>query len=67
MLIGQLAQRTGFTRDTIRFYEKHGLIQMPHKARRENNYKEYPDAAQPLVYVADDMAVSHILFLRSRI
>lgn len=44
MLIGQLAQRTGFTRDTIRFYEKHGLIQMPHKARRENNYKEYPDA-----------------------
>ncbi|HMC97721.1 MAG TPA: MerR family transcriptional regulator [Flavobacteriales bacterium] len=44
MLIGQLAQRTGFTRDTIRFYEKHGLIEVPHKARRDNNYKEYPDA-----------------------
>jgi DNA-binding transcriptional MerR regulator len=44
MLIGQLAQRTGFTRDTIRFYEKHGLIEVPRKARRENNYKEYPDA-----------------------
>lgn len=43
MLIGQLAQRTGFTRDTIRFYEKHGLIAVPRKARRENNYKEYPD------------------------
>lgn len=43
MLIGQLAQRTGFTRDTIRFYEKHGLIALPRKARRENNYKEYPD------------------------
>lgn len=43
MLIGQLAQRTGFTRDTIRFYEKHGLIEVPRKARRENNYKEYPD------------------------
>ena len=43
MLIGQLSQRTGFTRDTIRFYEKHGLIEVPPKARRENNYKEYPD------------------------
>jgi DNA-binding transcriptional MerR regulator len=43
MLIGQLSQRTGFTRDTIRFYEKHGLIEGPRKARRENNYKEYPD------------------------
>ncbi len=45
MLIGQLAQRSGFTRDTIRFYEKHGLIAVPRKARRENNYKEYPDEA----------------------
>ncbi|MEB3309613.1 MAG: MerR family DNA-binding transcriptional regulator [Snowella sp.] len=26
MLIGELAQRTGLTRDTIRFYEKMGLI-----------------------------------------
>lgn len=43
MLIGQLSQRTGFTRDTIRFYEKHGLIEVPRKARRDNNYKEYPD------------------------
>lgn len=45
MLIGQLAQRSGFTRDTIRFYEKHGLIAVPRKSRRENNYKEYPDEA----------------------
>lgn len=43
MLIGQLAQRSGFPRHTIRFYEKHGLIAVPRKARRENNYKEYPD------------------------
>lgn len=43
MLIGQLSQRTGFTRDTIRFYERHGLIEVPRKARRDNNYKEYPD------------------------
>ncbi len=43
MLIGQLSARTGFSRDTIRFYEKEGLIEVPRKARRANNYKEYPD------------------------
>jgi DNA-binding transcriptional MerR regulator len=43
MLIGELSQRTGLSRDTIRFYEKEGLIKMPKKQRRENNYKEYPE------------------------
>lgn len=44
MLIGELSLRTGLSRDTIRFYEKKGLIEIPRKLRRENNYKEYPDA-----------------------
>ncbi|RMG27388.1 MAG: MerR family transcriptional regulator [Bacteroidetes bacterium] len=44
MLIGELAKRTGFSKDTIRFYEKIGLIELPRKARRSNNYKEYPEA-----------------------
>lgn len=43
MLIGQLAKQTGFSRDTIRYYEKIGLIVLPKHARRENNYKDYPD------------------------
>ena len=43
MLIGQLVQRTGLTKDTIRFYEKHGLIKVSRKERRDNNYKEYSD------------------------
>lgn len=43
MLIGELSQRTGLSRDTIRFYEKEGLIKMPRKQRRDNNYKEYPE------------------------
>lgn len=43
MLIGQLAKQTGFSRDTIRYYEKIGLIVLPKRARRENNYKDYPD------------------------
>lgn len=42
MLIGELAKKTGVSRDTIRYYEKMGLIQsLP--SRRENNYKEYSD------------------------
>jgi DNA-binding transcriptional MerR regulator len=42
MLIGELVQRSGLTKDTIRFYEKKGLIALDKKSRRENNYKEYP-------------------------
>jgi DNA-binding transcriptional MerR regulator len=43
MLIGELSRRCGFSRDTIRFYEKHGLISVGRKERRFNNYKEYSD------------------------
>lgn len=44
MLIGVIAQQSGFSRDTIRYYEKIGLLPLPKKARRENNYKEYSPA-----------------------
>lgn len=44
MLIGELAKKSGFSRDTIRFYEKIGLIVMNGKERMENNYKNYSDA-----------------------
>lgn len=43
MLIGELAQKTNLSRHTIRFYEKLGLIDVPAKSRRDNNYKEYPE------------------------
>jgi MerR family copper efflux transcriptional regulator len=43
MLIGELSQKTNLSRHTIRFYEKLGLIEVPQKSRRENNYKEYPE------------------------
>ena len=46
MLIGEIVRRTGLTKDTIRFYEKMNLIDVPKKSRRHNNYKEYPE---PLV------------------
>src|SRR6266702_4285593 len=41
MLIGELSAKTGLSRDTIRFYEKQGLIEVSRKQRRDNNYKEY--------------------------
>ena len=43
MLIGELSVKTGLSRDTIRFYEKQGLVQVGRKERRDNNYKEYPE------------------------
>ncbi|RIV17475.1 MerR family transcriptional regulator [Fibrisoma montanum] len=44
MLIGIIAHESGFSRDTIRYYEKIGLLRLPKRARRENNYKEYSPA-----------------------
>ena len=41
MLIQEVAWQTGFSRDTIRYYEKIGLIRTTRKQRRDNNYKEY--------------------------
>jgi DNA-binding transcriptional MerR regulator len=43
MLIGELVERSGLKKDTIRFYEKKGLISLDRKSRRENNYKEYSE------------------------
>lgn len=45
MLIGQLSKRSGFSKDTIRYYEKIGLLIIPKEARCGNNYKDYPEAA----------------------
>jgi DNA-binding transcriptional MerR regulator len=41
MIIGELVERSGLTKDTIRFYEKKGLVNIDRKSRRKNNYKEY--------------------------
>lgn len=43
MLISALAKASGFSKDTIRYYEKIGLIELPKHARRDNNYKDYPE------------------------
>lgn len=51
MLIGDLVHKTGFSKDTIRFYEKQGLIKIGRRERRANNYKEYPES------VMDDLKI----------
>ena len=43
MLISELSHATGFSKDTIRYYEKIGLIELPRRARLANNYKDYGD------------------------
>ena len=45
MLIGQLANVTDLTVDTIRFYERAGLLNRQHFTRQPNNYRHYNPAA----------------------
>lgn len=44
MLIGEFAKASGLTRDTIRFYEKIGLISASESRRASNRYKHYDQA-----------------------
>lgn len=41
MLIGELSKKTGLSKDTIRFYEKMGLIAASDKQAGTRIYKEY--------------------------
>src|SRR5438874_8589747 len=39
--IGQVARRAGVGVETVRFYEREGLLQEP--ARKESGYRQYPE------------------------
>lgn len=52
MLIGELAQKTGLSKDTIRFYEKLGLV-APSQRKAENGYKQY-----------DEMTVNRLVLIK---
>lgn len=43
MRIGQLSKLSGFSKDTIRYYEKIGLIALPKRSVLSNGYKDYHD------------------------
>ncbi|HVV07288.1 MAG TPA: MerR family transcriptional regulator [Puia sp.] len=43
MLIGELSKKSGFSRDTIRFYEKIGLIKLEDDLRDRYQFKDYSE------------------------
>ncbi len=43
MKIGELAERTGLSRDTIRFYERNTLIVSEPSESGTNSYRNYPE------------------------
>ncbi|MEM7445245.1 MAG: MerR family transcriptional regulator [Pseudomonadota bacterium] len=43
MRIGELAERAGVSRATIRFYERNGLINSVPGESATNNYRDYPE------------------------
>lgn len=56
MLIGELAERTGVTRHTIRFYERHGVL--PEPSRTASGYRTYrPDAVERLEFIGKAKAL----------
>ena len=72
MIIHELAQQTGVSAKTIRYYESIGLL--PHPQRAANNYRQYsPDAIERLRFIASARAfgfslddVSDILAARDK-
>ena len=52
MRIGELAQQSGVSAQTVRFYERRGLVRIP--ARGSNGYREY-----------DSSVASRLAFIRS--
>jgi MerR family transcriptional regulator, copper efflux regulator len=52
MLIKELAERTGLTPQTIRFYEREGFLDQRYIQRRANNYRDYTeDAVQYILHL----------------
>lgn len=43
MLIGEISSKSQLSRDTIRFYEKRGLINVSPSNSEYNNYKDYTE------------------------
>ena len=53
MKIGELARRAGVTIDTIRFYERRGVLAVP--SRRPSGYREYTDETVDRIRLARRM------------
>ena len=59
MKIGELARLTGTAVETIRFYEREGLL--PEAARTSGNYRVYgDDQAERLAFIRRCLSLIHI-------
>ena len=62
MRIHELAEKTGLTAPTIRFYEQEGLLDSRHVQRRENNYRNYSEeAVEHLLLIKDAQSAGFTL------
>ncbi|NER39388.1 MAG: MerR family transcriptional regulator [Oscillatoria sp. SIO1A7] len=62
MLISELSEITGLSKDTIRFYEKEGLLDAALSTRSENNYRQYtPEAVERLNFIKRGKALGFTL------
>jgi MerR family copper efflux transcriptional regulator len=62
MLIGELAQKTGLTKDTIRFYEKIGLIEAKARQAGTRTYMEFsPEMLERVVIITQGKSLGFTL------
>lgn len=54
MKIGKLVEQTGVSKDTIRYYEKFGLLKGVSRPNPYNNYKDYPkDNVKRILFILE--------------
>jgi MerR family transcriptional regulator, copper efflux regulator len=62
MLIGELAQRTGLSKDTIRFYEKLGLIEAKARQAGTRTYMEFdPEMLERVLIITQGKSLGFTL------
>lgn len=63
MLIGELAQKTGLSKDTIRFYEKLGLVEATSRQAGTRTYIDFsPEMLERVVLITQgkSLVVHHV-------
>ena len=55
MKIGELVKRSNVSKDTIRYYEKMGLLKEVTRPNEYNNYKDYPEVNVYRLLAINDM------------
>lgn len=62
MLIGELAKKTGLTKDTIRFYEKRGLIESQERQAGMRTYMDFsPEMLDRVAIIAQGKSLGFTL------